>query len=62
MDDGNGNLVLQSPTQFTMAETGLTASAGLDLGGAVFNSVPLTVTAPLTTLKRRSDDAGESWP
>jgi flagellin-like hook-associated protein FlgL len=50
MDDGNGKLSLQSVNQFTLAETGGSATAGLTLNGAAFNGAPLTITGPDNTL------------
>jgi len=50
MDDGNGKLSLQSVNQFTVAETGGLATAGLTLNGAAFNGASLTITGPDNTL------------
>ena len=50
MNDGAGNLVLQSTNKFTLAESGTTATAGLTLDAGAFKTAALTITNPDATL------------
>ena len=50
MDDGNGNIALQSANQFSLAETGTAATAGLTLNAGAYNSASLTINAATSTI------------